>query len=126
MSNLNDFITDLGNEALEQDTRIAGLAVISDNGELISQTSNLDLSGQTEVILEVVNGAPSFTVNDTKFTVVETSSDGTVGTNEQGMGHLIVVPFRGGFLVSYAMPQADPSKALSFLQSRVMGLEGLF
>ncbi|KKM90317.1 hypothetical protein LCGC14_1239790, partial [marine sediment metagenome] len=37
---------------------------------------------------------------------------------------VIFVPFQGGVLVSYAMPQADPPKALTFLKTYTNELNG--
>jgi len=74
--------------------------------------------------LNVIKGDRSFILSDGEFSVVETTIEGIIGTNESGMGHVIFVPFQGGVLISYAMPQADPPKALAFLKTFAMRLNG--
>ena len=66
----------------------------------------------------------SFVLSNVKYSVVENTTEGIIGTNDSGMGHIIIVPFQGGVLVSYAMPQANPPKALLFLKNFAMRLNG--
>jgi len=124
MDEIKDIIDDLGISALENNLKIAGFAVVSDSGNIVFQTKNWDLTSQTSIILNVIKGDRSFVLSDLEFSVVETTDEGIVGTNESGMGHVIFTPFQGGILVSNAMPQADPPKALSFLKTFAMRLNG--
>lgn len=124
MDELKSIVDDLGIVAFEANIKIAALAVVSNNGTLIYQTSNWDLNNQTGTILNVFKGEKSFVLSDVKYSVVETTSEGIIGSSNSGMGHVIIVPFQGGLLVSYAMPQADPRKALSFLKTHSMKLNG--
>ncbi|TKJ19225.1 MAG: hypothetical protein CEE42_15790 [Promethearchaeota archaeon Loki_b31] len=124
MDEIKKIIDELGIDALESNTKIAGVAVVSDSGNIIFQTDNWDLTNQTNIILNVIKGARSFVLNDGEFSVVETTTEGIIGTNDSGMGHIIFAPFQGGVLVSYAMPQADPPKALTFLKTYAMRLNG--
>ena len=124
MDEIKKIIDELGIDALESNTKIAGVAVVSDSGNIIFQTDNWDLTNQTNIILNVIKGARSFVLNDGEFSVVETTTEGIIGTNDSGMGHIIFAPFQGGVLVSYAMPQADPPKALAFLKTYAIRLNG--
>jgi len=124
MDEIKKIIDELGIDALESNTKIAGVAVVSDSGNIVFQTDNWDLTNQTNIILNVIKGARSFVLNDGEFSVVETTTEGIIGTNDSGMGHIIFAPFQGGVLVSYAMPQADPPKALAFLKIYAMRLNG--
>ena len=124
MDEIKKIIDELGITALETNIKIAGVAVVSDSGNIVFQTDNWDLTNQTNNILNVIKGDRSFVLNDFDFSVVETTTEGIVGTNDSGMGHIILAPFQGGVLVSYAMPQADPPKALSFLKTFAMRLNG--
>ena len=124
MDEIKKMIDELGIDALESNTKIAGVAVVSDSGNIVYQTDNWDLTNQTNVILNVMKGDRSFVLNDGEFSVVKTTTEGIIGTNDSGMGHIIFAPFQGGVLVSYAMPQADPPKALAFLKSYAMRLNG--
>lgn len=124
MEELKKIIDELGINALETNMKIAGVAVVSDSGNLIFQTENWDLTNHTDMVLNVIKGDRSFVLSNTEFSVVESTTEGIIGTNNSGMGHVIFVPFQGGVLVSYAMPQADPPKALSFLKTYAMRLNG--
>ena len=124
MDEIKKIIDELGITSLETNIKIAGVAVVSDSGNIVFQTDNWDLTNQTNIILNVIKGDRSFILNDGKFSVVETTTEGIIGTNDSGMGHVIFAPFQGGVLVSYAMPQADPPKALAFLKSYAMRLNG--
>ena len=124
MDEIKNIVDDLGITSLETNMKIAGVAVVSDMGKLVFQTSNWDLTNQTKFILNVIKGDRSFVFNDIEFSVVETTTEGIIGTNERGMGHVIFAPFQGGALVSYAMPGADPPRALSFLKTYAMRLNG--
>jgi hypothetical protein len=56
MEEIKDIVDELSIEALEADTKIAAVAVVSDIGELIIQTSNWNLSNETNAILKVGKG----------------------------------------------------------------------
>ncbi|MFX1410962.1 MAG: hypothetical protein ACFFA6_11455 [Promethearchaeota archaeon] len=124
MDEIKKIVDELGITALESNIKIAGVAVVSNSGNIVFQTNNWDLTNQTNTILNVIKGDRTFVLNGTNFSVVETTTEGMIGTNDSGMGYVIFVPFQGGILVSYAMPQADPVKALSFLKSFAMKLNG--
>jgi len=124
MDKIKGIIEDLGIASLETNIKIAAVAVVSDSGTLVFQTDNWDLTNQTSIILNVIKGDRSFVLSNVEYSVVETTTEGIVGTNDSGMGHVIFAPFQGGVLVSYAMPRADPPKALSFLKTFTMKLNG--
>ncbi|MFW9989801.1 MAG: hypothetical protein ACFFC3_14205 [Candidatus Odinarchaeota archaeon] len=124
MDEIKNIIDELGIDSLENNIKIAGVAVVSDSGNLIFQTSNWDISNQTNVILEVIRGASSFVLSDFSYTVTQSATEGFIGINDSGMGYILIVPFQGGVLVAYAMPQADPPRALSFLKSYATRLNG--
>ena len=124
MDEIKEIVEELGIAALEDNMKIAGVAVVSDSGNLVFQTSNWDLSNQTNVVLNVMKGKRSFVINNFEFMVVETSTEGIIGTSNSGMGYVIFAPFQGGVLVAYAMPQADPSKVLAFLKTFAIKLNG--
>jgi len=123
MNEIKNIIDELGIAALESNIKIAGVAVVSDSGKIIQQTSNWDLTHQTQIIQNVIKGDNSFVINGTKFSIINSTEEGIIGTNENGMGHILIMPFQGGVLVSYAMPQADLSQALSFLKVYAMKMD---
>jgi len=124
MDEIKKVIDELGITALETNMKIAGVAVVSDSGKVVFQTDNWDLTNQTNMILNVIKGDRSFVLNDVEFSVVETTTEGIVGTADNGMGHVIFTPFQGGVIVSYAMPRADPLRTLPFLKTFAMRLNG--
>ena len=116
MNEIKNVIEDLGIAALENDIKIAGVAVISDSGKILYQTENFNLTNQTSFISKIMQGEPSFTLNGIEFSIDSKTTEGIIGTNRMGMGHVLLVPFQGGVLVSYAMSKAEPIKALYFLK----------
>lgn len=124
MNDIKKIVEELGIVSFESNMKIASIAVVSDSGDLVYQTDNWDLTNQTDTILNVMNGERTFVLNTYNFSVIETNPEGIVGVNDSGMGYVIFATFQGGILVSYAMPQADPIKALSFLKNYAMKLNG--
>ena len=124
MSDIKEIIDDIGIAALENNIKIAALAIISNSGKIIHQTENFDLSTQVNILLSAMKGTKSIKINDQEYLLEGTPSEGIIGTNSKGMGYLILVPFQGGALVSYALPQTEPTKALSFLNNFTDKLNG--
>jgi hypothetical protein len=124
MSEIKGIIDDIGISALENNIKIAALAVISDSGKVIHQTENFDIRNQANILLSALKEKKSIKINDLEFILEGNSSEGLIGTNKDGMGYLIFVPFEGGVLVSYALPRAEPTKALSFLKIYTIKLDG--
>jgi uncharacterized protein (AIM24 family) len=122
MDDIKSFIEDLGIAAFEANIKIAGLAVVSNSGELIHHTENWDISNQTDALLNLLKGEKSIILQGHNFIVVKANNDGIIVTSESGMGHVILAPFQKGILISYAMPQANPNEALDFLKHYVLGL----
>ncbi|MBD3196822.1 MAG: hypothetical protein GF317_17325 [Candidatus Lokiarchaeota archaeon] len=117
MERIKSFVNDLSIAALERNTNIAAIAIMSDSGEIIEQTSNWDLKKETQVLLNVLNGKQSFTLNNINYTITKRTTEGITGTSEGGMGYVFFVPHEKNIVLSYAMPQADPITALEFLIS---------
>ncbi len=125
MDEIKAIVDDLGIAALETNIKIAAVAVVSDSGSLIYQTENWDLVNQEDIILDVIKGVRTFNLSNVEYSVVESTTEGIIGTNENGMGHVLFAPFQGGVLVAYAMPQADPSKAMNFLKDYTTKLKSI-
>lgn len=124
MNDIKGIIEDIGIAAFENNIKVAALAIISNSGKLIHQTENFDLSNQANILLSAMKGEKSIIINDLEFIMQGNPSEGIIGTNPNGMGSLIIIPFKGGLLVSYALPQAEPAKALTFLKSFTKMLNG--
>lgn len=124
MNEIKEIVDNIGITALESNIKIASIAIVSNSGNLVYQTENWDLTDNTESIINVIHGEKTFVLNNIELSVVDTQVDGIIATNDSGMGYVIFVPFQGGIIVSYAMPQADPSRALEFLKTYIMSLNG--
>jgi hypothetical protein len=124
MDEIKKIVDEISNASLEANIKIAALAILAKSGKIVHQTKNFDLANQITSILNAVKGGTSFILNNLKFIVIGNPSGGIIGTNKDGMGHIIIIPFQGGVLVSYAMPQADPTKALEFLKTFTIKLNG--
>lgn len=122
MDDIKSFIEDLGIAAFEANIKIAGLAVVSNSGELIHHTENWDITNLINALLNLQKGEKSIIIQGQNFIVVKANHDGIVATSESGMGHVILAPFQKGILISYAMPQADPNEALDFLKQYALRL----
>ncbi|MFX1479669.1 MAG: hypothetical protein ACFFCI_16220 [Promethearchaeota archaeon] len=124
MNEIKDIVDDISISALESNIKIASIAIVSDSGNLVYQTENWDLTDYIKSIINVIQGEKTFILNKIAFSVVDTKVEGIIATNNSGMGHVILVRFQGGIIVSYAMPQADPSRALEFLKTHIKSLNG--
>ncbi len=111
-------------ELLDADENIGGIAVISDNGSIISQTENWDLTAEAQNIINTVKGGSSITLLGIKYMVVENTPERVIGTNVTGKGHIIIAPFEGGLLVTFIIPQAGPRDALFNVQDFAKKLVG--
>ncbi len=132
MSEIEAIIDDLLNE----ETNIFGVAIISKDGRIITQTENWDLTNDLDLINELLNqklqlgqkGISSITIQGIKYMIVENTEERKIGTNITGKGHLIIcpVPIGGtGALVCYINPQAGPRDALFAAQDYALKLSSL-
>ncbi len=129
MSEIEAIIDDLLNE----ESNIYGVAIISKDGNLITQTENWDLTNDLDLINELLNqklelgqkGISSIIIQGIKYMIVENTEERKIGTNITGKGHLIIcpVPIGGtGALVCYINPQAGPRDALFAAQEYALRL----
>ncbi|MEM3585905.1 MAG: hypothetical protein QXO71_01170 [Candidatus Jordarchaeaceae archaeon] len=119
MVEINNLMEEIANASLEKNTKIASLALVSDTGKVVYQTKNWDLSNQTKIILDVVRGNKEFVLNNVKFSILSTDPARIVGVNKGGMGAVLILKCKGGFLISYVMPKASTEVALNFLEQYV-------
>ena len=126
-------IETLIDDLLNEEQNVFGVAVISQEGSLITQTENWDLSSDIKQLNELLTtklelgqkGMSSISVQGIKYMIVENTEERKIGTNIQGKGHLIVapVPIGGtGALVCYINPQSGPRDALFAVQSYALKL----
>ena len=119
---------------LNEEQNIFGVAIISKDGILITQTENWDLTSDLSLINEMLNqklelgekGITSLTIQGIKYMIVENTEERIIGTNITGKGHLIIcpVPIGGtGALICYINPRAGPRDALFAAQEYAIKLK---
>ena len=132
MSEIEGIIDNL----LEEEKNIFGVAIISKDGKLITQTENWDLTSDLSLINEMLNqklelgakGITSMMIQGIKYMIVENTEERKIGTNITGKGHLIIcpIPIGGtGALITYINPQAGPRDALFNVQDYAKKLESM-
>jgi hypothetical protein len=124
MNELQRMMQEMANDALEANTKIAGLAVVTKQGKVVYQSANWDVSKQSQALMGVLAGQKTFQWNNVSFSVLESNSDGIIAVNPSGMGSVILARFSAGLLVAYAMPKAEPRQVLRFLKGYAAKLEG--
>ena len=118
-SEIESIIDDLLNE----EQNIFGVAIISKDGILLTQTENWDVANDLDLINELLSkklglgekGISSITIQGIKYMIVENTEERKIGTNITGKGHIIIcpVPIGGtGALVCYINPQVGPRDTL--------------
>ncbi len=131
-SEIESIIDDLLNE----EQNIFGVAIISKDGNLLTQTENWNIATDLDLINELLNqkiklgekGINTLTVQGIKYMIVENTEERKIGTNITGKGHIIIcpVPIGGtGALICYINPQAGPRDALFAAQEYALKLNDL-
>jgi predicted regulator of Ras-like GTPase activity (Roadblock/LC7/MglB family) len=121
---------------LNEEENVFGVAIISKDGQLITQTENWDLTNDLNLINELLGqnlglgekGITSITIQGIKYMVVENTEERKIGTNITGKGHLIIcpIPIGGtGALIAYINPRVGPRDALFNIQEFAKKLIGL-
>jgi hypothetical protein len=126
MSEVKKLIDEIGITSFENNLKIAGFAVLSDSRDIIYQTENWNVSNYRDLLFDAIKGAISIKINDTEFLVTKATDEGLIATSSQGMGHIIMIPFRGGVLTTYALSGANPDAVLAFLKPYIIQLQNKF
>ena len=134
MSNNN--IESLIDSLINEEENVFGVAIISKEGSLLTQTENWDVSGDIGAINELIRNNPdlgqkgitAITIQGIKYMVVENTEERKIGTNITGKGHVIIcpVPVGGtGGLICYINPQVGPRDALLNVQDHAQKLAAI-
>lgn len=129
-------IENIIDELLDVEQNVFGVAVISKDGALITQTDNWNISedlnkagGLNELLrtkLELgQKGMTSMVIQGVKYMIVENTEERKIATNITGKGHVIIcpIPIGGtGALVCYINPQVGPRDALFAVQEYALKL----
>jgi predicted regulator of Ras-like GTPase activity (Roadblock/LC7/MglB family) len=121
-------------ELLNEEQNVFGVALISKDGNLITQTENWDLNSDLQLINELLNeklelgqkGITNITLQGIKYMIVENTEERKIGTNIMHKGHIIIcpIPIGGtGALVTYINPQVGPRDALFSVQEFAKRIE---
>ena len=125
MNEIKKLIDDMGIYSFENSMKIAGLAVLSDSGEISYQTENWDLSGYQDIFFSAFKGINSIEYNNLEFLIERVSEDSIIGASTQGMGYIIGVSFKGGILLCYALPGGNSNNILAFLKTYTFQFQNL-
>lgn len=131
-SEIESIIDDLLNE----EQNIFGVAIISKDGKLLTQTENWDVTNNLDLINEMLNqklelgakGISNITIQGIKYMIVENTEERKIGTNIMHKGHIIIcpVPIGGsGALICYINPQVGPRDTLFVVQEYAKRLNDL-
>jgi predicted regulator of Ras-like GTPase activity (Roadblock/LC7/MglB family) len=129
MSEIEKIIDDLLNE----EQNVFGLAIITKNGNLFTQTENWNIANDLDQINELLSqklklgekGISSISIQGIKYMIVENTEERKIGTNISGKGHIIIcpVPIGGtGALICYINPRVGPRDALFTVQEYALKL----
>ncbi|MFX1588081.1 MAG: hypothetical protein ACFFC1_08000 [Promethearchaeota archaeon] len=124
------------NDLLNEEQDVFGVAVVSKEGNLITQTQNWDISQNLATINELLQtklelgqkGMTSISLQGIKYMIVENTEERKIGTNITGKGHIIIapVPVGGtGALICYINPRITPRDALFTVQTYAQKLQEL-
>ncbi len=123
-------------DLLNSEQNIFGVAIISKDGTLITQTENWNIISDLDLINELLNqklqlgekGISSIVIQGIKYMVVENTEERKIGTNITGKGHIIIcpIPIGGtGALVCYINPKVGPRDCLFATQEYALKLADL-
>ena len=126
MSEIKNLIDEMGIQSFEKNMKIAGFVVLSDSRDIVYHTENWDMFKYRDLLFDAIEGASSIEINNTEFLVTKASEDGFIATSSQGMGYIIIIPFRGGVLATYALSGANPDEILAFLKPHIIELQKKF
>ncbi len=105
--------------------KVAAVSVMSSKGKIIYQKgANWDLTNESKTVLNALKGRNSLNLMGVDFAVIYNTPEAIIGTNNAGNGHVVLAPFKGGILVCYIMPKADPSNSLFNIQNTALKLNG--
>ncbi|MFX1489619.1 MAG: profilin family protein [Promethearchaeota archaeon] len=123
MSEIENIIDNL----LTEEQNVYGVAIIGNDGSLITQTENWDLTNDLGPINELLNqklelgqkGITNITIQGIRYMMVENTEERKIGTNVAHKGHIIICPIPiggAGALITYINPQVGPRDALFNVQ----------
>ncbi|MFX1502906.1 MAG: profilin family protein [Promethearchaeota archaeon] len=133
---MSEEIEALIDDLLNEEQNIFGIAIITQDGSLLTQTENWNVLSDLDLINELLNqklelgqkGISSITIQGIKYMMVENTEERKIGTNITGKGHIIIcpVPVGGsGAIVCYINPRAGPRDALFAAQEYAKKLTSL-
>ncbi|MFX1257186.1 MAG: hypothetical protein ACFFAN_04975 [Promethearchaeota archaeon] len=130
-------IENIIDELLDVESNIHAVAIINQDGSLLTQTDNWDIivdlskeGGINELLrtkLELgQKGMTSINIFGIKYMIVENTEERKIGTNITGKGHIIIAPIPvggTGALITYINPQVGPRDALLNVQEFARKME---
>jgi len=107
-ANIDYFVRDLMN----LNPTIMAITYMNENGNIIYQTSNWDISPDTIGVLNSWRQqAPSIVVQGVKYSVLQCTPERLVSTNILGQGHIVAASERSRVLLVYITPDGGAGPA---------------
>ena len=116
-----NFVFDL----LDSEPAILAGAVIGNNGEVLFQTENWDLSQDLEQLKSIIaesqkpdgKNPGSISIMKLKYMVIEFIPERIIATNVMKKGHIIIAPSKKATLVTFIDPNKGPREVLFIIQN---------
>lgn len=108
IANIDYFVRDL----INLNPTIMAISYMNDNGNIIYQTSNWDISPDTIGVLNAWRQqSPSIVVQGVKYSVLQCTPERLVSTNILGQGHIVAASDKGRVLLVYITPDGGAGPA---------------
>ncbi|MHA1792359.1 MAG: hypothetical protein ACTSVI_06915 [Promethearchaeota archaeon] len=114
---MNEEVIKLADQLMDMEENIYGIAIIDDNGKVLWQTENWDLTNDAPAFISAWNNnAGSVSILSIKYMIVENIPERLIGTNVTGKGHIIGASAGPVKLLCYINPVIGPRDALQDIQ----------
>nr|MDO8098234.1 hypothetical protein [Candidatus Njordarchaeota archaeon] len=88
---------------------IGAIAVLDNNGRVIYATENWKVNGD-ELINSWRNKDASVTIQNVRYSTLQTTEERLIATNVTGKGHIVMSTVGDkGILIAYVLPKGDPA-----------------
>jgi len=112
-------------ELMDAEPAVLGAAIISNDGNLLYQTENWDITQNLSVVNSIIteckkpdgNNPGRLEVMKIGYMIIEFTPERVIATNAARKGHIIITPGGSGTIISFIDPSTGPRDALFNLQS---------
>nr|MDO8133702.1 hypothetical protein [Candidatus Njordarchaeum guaymaensis] len=88
---------------------IGAIAVLDNNGRVLYASKNWRVNGD-QLINSWRNKDPSVTIQNVRYSTLQTTEERLIATNVTGKGHIVMSTVGDkGILIAYVLPKGDPA-----------------